>query len=414
MEYSQDAALCQLLLRKRLVEIEDLTACSEMQREDIKKGEDPRSLRDLLLSIDALSSCEMEAALLDRVAGDSSRLRRLSDSSGSGRKRRSSSRVRKAEEFHDVGPYEIRERIAKGGMGAIYKAHDRITNKTVALKVLLAARHDREADVERFLREARIACSLDHSGLVRGLSFGKHEGVPFFAMEYVPGESLRARLGDQGALPPRVATDMVLRISRALGFVHEAGLVHRDIKPDNILLGGDGAVKLCDLGLAREVNLVTNLTQSGQTLGTPRYISPEQARAERDVDLRSDIYSLGITFFHMLTGRPPFTESSGIVVMSRHLYDEVPLIRSIDPSLPAELEAIVVKMCKKHRDDRYSDVKALVKDLEAFAKGRRQTGRHRAQRPTTVRKGRALTGFGGDSASRVKASSHQAPRAGAA
>jgi eukaryotic-like serine/threonine-protein kinase len=364
MEYQEDAAICQLLLRQDLVDIEDLSLCQGLQKEDTDAGRPPRRLRQLLIDLDILEPEELEAALIEEKGSDSSRLRRKRTEStryktrGSGRHH--------ALDRDVIGPFEILEKIAAGGMGAIYTARDRLSEKTIALKVLTADRNE-GIDAERFLREARIACTLKHDGLVRGLSFGNDAGLPFFAMELIHGESLKARLLREGALKPIIALDIALRVSRALAYLHERGLVHRDIKPENIMLGNDGQVKLCDLGLAREVDMKTSVTQTGQTVGTPRYISPEQAHGKKDIDARADIYSLGITFFHMLTGRPPFTDISGIVVLSRHLYDQVPSIRSLNPKLDESLEKIVKHMTRKPRDHRYPNAGALVTDLQNCA-----------------------------------------------
>ncbi|MDF1666240.1 MAG: serine/threonine-protein kinase [Planctomycetota bacterium] len=369
MEYKEDAVLCQLLLRQDLVDVEDLSLCKQLQKEDIESARDPRRLRQLLVDLDILEPEELEAALMEQKGSDSSRLRRKKTES-TRHKIRPSSRHKKLER-EVIGPFQIIEKIAAGGMGAIYTARDRLTENTVALKVLTADRNE-AIDSERFLREARIACTLKHDGLVRGLSFGNDAGLPFFAMELIEGESLKARLLREGPLKPVIALDIALRVSRALAYLHERGIVHRDIKPENIMLGSNGQVKLCDLGLAREVDMMTTVTQTGQTVGTPRYISPEQAHGKKDIDARADIYSLGITFFHMLTGRPPFTDISGIVVLSRHLYDQVPSIRSLKPELDKGLENIVRQMTRKKREDRYPHANELVGDLEIAVQNAQQ------------------------------------------
>jgi serine/threonine protein kinase len=352
VEYEEDAAICQSLLRQRLVDVEDLSECARLQVLDKAAGRTPRRLRQLLVEVDALTQTELEEALKDRSGkSESSRLRRRSEAIQAGTKRPSSRLTRL--ERHTIGPFEVSEKLGSGGMGAIYKARDRITDKVVALKVLNPERKE-GIDTERFLREARIACSLAHEGLVRGLSFGNDAGRPFFAMEFIQGESLRARLQRDGAMRPLIALDLTLRVARALEYLHKAGLVHRDIKPENIMLSDDGQVKLCDLGLAREIDLLSTVTQTGQAVGTPRYISPEQAHGKKDIDPKTDIYSLGITVFHMLVGRPPFIDASGIVVLSRHLYDEVPSVRDFDSSIDAGLAILVKRMTHKLREQRPS------------------------------------------------------------
>jgi eukaryotic-like serine/threonine-protein kinase len=361
MEYQEDAALCQLLLRQDLVDVEDLSLCKRLQKEDLAQGLSPRRLHQLLIDLDILEADELELVEDQKKSSDSSRLRRKKSESTRYRTR-STGRYRSLDK-EVIGPFQVIEKIAAGGMGAIYTARDRLTEQIIALKVLSSDRND-GIDAERFLREARIACSLKHDGLVRGLSFGNDAGQPFFAMELIKGESLKAKLQRDGALKPHIALDIALRVSRALTYLHQRGIVHRDIKPENIMLGDNNQVKLCDLGLAREVDMMTTVTQTGQTVGTPRYISPEQAHGKKDIDARADIYSMGITFFHMLTGRPPFTDISGIVVLSRHLYDQVPSICSLDPKLDSTLDKIVFRMTRKQRGDRYQDAESLVNDLE--------------------------------------------------
>jgi serine/threonine-protein kinase len=184
-------------------------------------------------------------------------------------------------------------------------------------------------------------------------------------MELVEGETLRQRL-KRGPLTEREATAIGAKVAAALAYAHGKGVIHRDVKPDNILLAKDGAVKLCDLGLAREAGVDASVTSSGAALGTPRYMSPEQARGEKDVDWRADIYSLGVTLFHALTGNPPFPEESGIVVMSRHLFDEVPDVRVSRPALSMAVAAIVSKMTRRRREDRFASMSDVAAALDAL------------------------------------------------
>jgi serine/threonine-protein kinase len=264
-----------------------------------------------------------------------------------------------------LGPYTVVERIARGGMGAVFRGECRLTGESVALKVLAGERAKRDPDAARFLREARLACVLKHDGIVRGHGFGTDRGLRYFAMELVPGESLRQRL-KRGPLTPVEGASLGARVAGALAYAHARGVVHRDVKPDNILVGADGQIKVCDLGLAREHGVDATVTSSGCSIGTPRYMSPEQARGEKDVDGRSDIYSLGVTLYHALTGNPPFPEESGLIVLSRHLFDEVPDVRVARPEIPAALALAVVRMTRRRREDRFTSMDEVQQALLLF------------------------------------------------
>lgn len=388
MKYPEDALLCQVLLREKLIDIEALTACAEMQKNDAGEGQKPRTVRELLVDMELFSD-ESLTDLLRSSKKESSRTRRrrrtksYPDLNESSRvlspekcRRPSSRRYRQADEPETIGHFEIIKKLASGGMGAVYLAKDRVSEQTVALKILSPER-EKHIDIERFLREARIVCSLQHEGLVQGLNLGNAAGQHFFAMEYVQGESLKARLKNVTKLPPRIALDMTLRVARTLDYLHNNGLVHRDVKPENIILSDRGEVKLCDLGLAREVDMVTSLTQTGQTVGTPLYISPEQALGSKDIDVRCDIYSLGVTFFHMLTGHPPFDNPNGVLVMSQHIRDRVPSILASDRQLPVVLDRVVSKMTRRERHERFQSMSELVHALEQAVRSFRKSPQHK-------------------------------------
>ena len=265
------------------------------------------------------------------------------------------------------GGYEILEELGSGGMGKVYRARNVTLERIVALKMLAPVFSSDQAFVQRFLKEARSAARLNHPNIVQIYDFGNVDGVYYLAMEYVNGESLRGYV-KRGALNERDAVAVVREALRALGVAHAEGIVHRDIKPDNIMLTNKGELKLVDLGIAKRLDEDQDLTQTGQAVGTPQYISPEQVKGMR-VDARADIYSLGATFYHLLTGRPPYKGTSAAVVMSMHLTEPLPDPRTFEPSLSEGVCRILRKMLAKERDERYADVAALDLDLYRLQKG---------------------------------------------
>ncbi|MBI3725033.1 serine/threonine protein kinase [bacterium] len=372
MEYDRDAVLCQLLIRRRAVPVAGLAECAALQRAAKAQGDRPPLLEALLLERGLVDERALERLVREAQEAQRTPPRKRRRSSSSGRNGGGSPRRERdgVSAGDTLGPYTVLERIAEGGMGAVFKGEDRLSGSPVALKVLAGERARRDPDAARFLREARLACVLKHEGIVRGLGFGTDRGLRYFAMELVPGESLRRRLR-RGPLSEREAAAVGREAARALAYAHARGVVHRDVKPDNILIGegGDlaepapGRVKVCDLGLAREAGVDATVTTSGASIGTPRYMSPEQARGEKDVDVRSDVYSLGVTLFHALTGSPPFPEESGIVVMSRHLFDAVPDVRALRPAVSPALAEVVSKMTRRRREDRWASMEEVARAL---------------------------------------------------
>ncbi|MCZ6603004.1 MAG: serine/threonine-protein kinase [Planctomycetota bacterium] len=260
-----------------------------------------------------------------------------------------------------IGPYRILGRIGYGGMGSVMRAVDTRDGRLAAVKIL--NRTDNPLSRERFGREARALVSLSHPNIVKGLEAGEAGDVAYFAMEYVEGRTLGDRLMQEKRLPETDALRIALQVAQALECARRGKLVHRDVKPENILLTHDGSAKLCDLGLARPIFEGSDITEIGITLGTPNYISPEQARGAQDLDSRSDIYSLGITLFHALVGEPPFDGSSAGVVISMHLTQEVPSPRSRRPELSPLTDAVVIKMTKKKRSHRQPTPAILAQEL---------------------------------------------------
>ena len=269
-----------------------------------------------------------------------------------------------------LGQYIIESRIGAGGMGAVFKARDEQLDRLVALKILSPSQSSDPSSVRRFQNEARAAARLDHDNIARIYAVGESHGLNYIAFEYVEGITVRELIRQRGGVDSQQTINFMLQISMALKHTAAAGVVHRDIKPSNLILTPQGRAKLVDWGLARKERLDENsldLTVSGTTLGTFDYISPEQARDPRNVDVRSDIYSLGCTAYHMLTGSPPYAEGTVLQKLLDHQGKNAPDPRDRNPDVPRELSRIVRKMMASNPEDRYWSPQALTHDLLMLA-----------------------------------------------
>ena len=295
------------------------------------------------------------------LAGETTRS--MADTPGTGGERISGGESRPLEV---VGDFTVIGKLGQGGMGAVYRALQVSLNRQVALKILPATFAADAEFVSRFQREARIAASLTHANLVRIYSSGQVDGCHYIAMELIEGETLAGWLR-RGAIPPIEALRITLDVARALecGW-QRAQLIHRDIKPGNIFLSEEGAVKLGDLGLAKTMSGdSTGLTQTGAAMGTPHYISPEQARGDKELDFRADIYSLGCTLYQMLTGRTPYDGRDPVAVFHQHIHGPPPAILKVLPQCPIPLARLVGKMFKKQRRERHASYEELIAQIES-------------------------------------------------
>jgi serine/threonine protein kinase len=269
--------------------------------------------------------------------------------------------------YASIGKYQVRGHIATGGMGAVYRAMDVDTGREVALKVLPPDLASRPAVLERFRREARHGLKLRHENIVTLYEFGEAEGIFYLAMEFVDGIDLQQLIDRSGPLDPTEACEMLFQVTCALDHAYQAGIIHRDIKPSNILLTRQEnrrVAKLTDLGLALQArDEEFRLTRDGNTVGTVDYLSPEQARDSRAVDIRSDIYSLGCTWFHMLAGVAPFPEGSLPERIFKHAEAEPPDVRQFNRRVTPGQVAILQRMLAKKPEDRYQTPAELLKDL---------------------------------------------------
>jgi protein kinase-like protein/PEGA domain-containing protein len=260
------------------------------------------------------------------------------------------------------GEYRLLEPLGRGGMASVFKAER--GGETCALKRPLAAFLVEPEFLERFLREAEIGRTLHHPNIVRILERGEVDGVPFFTMELVPGETLQALLLRQGALEPRLASRTIVQMAEALDYAHSKGVVHRDLKPSNVMVMADGTTKVMDFGIAR-ARRFEGLTVTGAFLGSPEYVAPEAIEG-KDTDVRSDLYSLGVVFYEALTGRRPFAADTPFALLRKHL-SEVPVPPTrLRPEVPAELERIVLRLLSKQADQRHAAAEDLVLELRDF------------------------------------------------
>ena len=265
--------------------------------------------------------------------------------------------------------YELTHLIARGGMAQVYRARDRLLDRPVAIKVLFPELSVDRAFVERFRREAQAAANLSHPNIVPVFDWGEDGGTYFIVMEFVDGHPLSAVLRASGSLSPSRIVDIGAHVAAALAYAHRHGVVHRDVKPGNVLITEDGQVKVTDFGIARAVNTEESLTQTGAVMGTATYFSPEQAEGV-GVDSRSDIYSLGVVLYEMVAGRPPFLGDTPVAVASKHVRDQPPRLSELAPTVPPALEAVIMKAMAKSPDRRYATADELRADLLRFGEGR--------------------------------------------
>ncbi|HYH69195.1 MAG TPA: protein kinase, partial [Urbifossiella sp.] len=265
-----------------------------------------------------------------------------------------------------IGNYDVLDKLGAGGMGAVYKARHRRMKRVVAIKVLSREGTRSGTLAERFQREIEVLARLAHPNIVMAYDADEAEVGPFLVMELVIGRDLAAEVADRGPLPVADAVDRVLQAARGLEYAHAQGIVHRDIKPGNILRDTDGLVKVADLGLARlsETPANLSLTQAGTVVGTAEYMPPEQAVDSGEVDHRADIYSLGCTLFFLLTGRAPYQAASIMSMFLKHREEAIPDLRALRPAVPAELEAVFRRMAAKAPADRYQSMTEVAAALE--------------------------------------------------
>ena len=333
------------ILRRGLATPNEIDLCKAHKVKLAAKGEDPKGLLDIMV----------EAKVLTK--GQSTRLvKEMSDSS----------------KRFEIPGYQIIEKLGKGSMGIVFKARQASVDRIVAVKILLDALAQNKEFIKRFDREAKIAAKLSHNNIVNAIDAGEVNGHHYFVMEYVEGSTIKDALDKNQAYDEKVALKIVMAVAEALKHAHQRGLIHRDIKPENVILTKDGNVKLADLGLARlTADEKWAMSEAGMAIGTPYYISPEQVRGQVDVDIRADIYSLGATLYHMVTGRVPYDGENPTEVMRKHVDKNTILVPPdhLNTNLSSGLGMVVETMMAKNRDNRYRNPDDLILDLKCLLQG---------------------------------------------
>lgn len=262
-----------------------------------------------------------------------------------------------------IGNYEVIDKLGSGAMGDVFKGRDPKGNQLVAIKMLSEDLSNSQRAVERFKREIRQTIQLDHPNLISAYSAGEFKGRLYYVMEYVDGITVKKELLQKGAYEESRTVEIMIQVAKALEYAAQFGIIHRDIKPDNIMITHDGRVKLCDMGLAKSTDSGSNLTVFGTVLGTPHYMSPEQAQGEEKLDTRSDIFSLGATWYHMLTNSPPFEGPDPVSIMTALAKQDPIPVYDRNPKVSDSTCAVIARMMEKDREKRYQNSTEILEDL---------------------------------------------------
>lgn len=341
----EDSQFGRLVVERQLVTAEEVRVATE-QQERLAHGNSRRPLGEILVDLGFLTRTQ-----LLRTQGTSE------DSGG-----------RPAQQLPG---YQLLRKCGAGAMAVVYKAKQLSLDRVVAVKVLPKRLSRNKEFVERFYQEGRAAAKLNHNNIVQAIDVGESNGYHYFVMEYVEGCTVYDELADGKVYSEAEAIEIIRQIADALQHAHERGFIHRDVKPKNIMLTKERIAKLADMGLARETtDLQAAMAEQGRAYGTPYYISPEQIRGEVDIDHRADLYSLGATFYHMVTGRVPFEAATPAAVMHKHLKEPLTPPDHLNTTLSSGCGAMIEMLLAKSRDDRYSDAGELLTDLECLADNR--------------------------------------------
>ncbi len=340
-----DTQITRVVIERQLATPEEVRVAAEQQRR-MSDGSHPRPLADVLVDLGFLTRTQ-----LLRLQGSSE------DSGG-----------RPAQQ---IPGYQLLNKCGAGAMAVVYRGKQLSLDRIVAVKVLPKRLSKNAEFVTRFYREGRAAAQLNHNNIVQAIDVGEANGFHYFVMEFVEGCTVYDELANGKVYTEQEAVQIITQIAQALLHAHERGFIHRDVKPKNIMLTKERVAKLADMGLARETtDLEAAMAEAGRAYGTPYYISPEQIRGEVDIDHRADLYSLGATFYHMVTGRVPFEASTPSGVMHKHLKEPLTPPDHLNTTLTAGCGAMIEMLMAKDREDRYPSARELLEDLDALARGR--------------------------------------------
>ncbi len=339
-----ESVIGRLAVEQKLVTPEELNACVNEQKELAATG------KKLPLSEVMIKAGYVTRSQLQRLSGD------MEDSI--------------AKKAQQIPGYQILGKLGAGAMATVFKARQLSLDRVVAIKVLPKKLSEDPEFVERFKKEGRAAAKLNHNNIVQAIEIGNAGGYHYFVMEYIDGKTVYDDLAAGRLYSEKEALKIIIQVARALEHASARGFVHRDVKPKNIMLTRDNVAKLADMGLARETSdMKAARAEAGRAYGTPYYISPEQIRGEERIDFRADMYSLGCTLYHMVTGKVPFEGSTPSAVMNKHLKEPVVPPDHIVPTLSAGVGEVIERMMAKKREDRYPSWSDLLADLEAVARG---------------------------------------------
>ena len=367
----------EIAVREGFASRKAVRSCLEIQSKLKSFGVEPKRLGEIMVEKGFLTEEDVRAILDVQKLGGSRMDSRSGVINEASRVRRLYTSQVEATKDMPIMPkipgYVILELLGEGGMGVVYKARQESLDRIVAIKVLPSRAAKETTFIKRFLAEARTVARLNHENIIGGIDVGEADGTYYFVMEHVEGESVADLIRRKSYLEERVALQIAAQMARALQHAHKHGLVHRDVKPQNILLTRNSLAKLCDMGLAK-VQSEQQGDAQGVPVGTPHYLSPEQARGEADVDIRSDIYSLGATLYHMLTGVTPFEGESPMVLMTKHLTEEPLPPRKHNNQVSRAASELVQQMMAKDKEDRHQTPGELLDDIERVLEGKRIQG----------------------------------------
>ncbi len=343
-EFFDDTFFGRMVTEQRLATPEEVAACVVKQKE-LEKSGTKMPLSELMVRAGFLTPSQIKR--LSRGMDDSM--------------------TRPAQQ---IPGFQIIKRVGAGAMATVYMAKQLSLDRVVAIKVLPRRMGENREFVERFYKEGRAAAKLNHNNIVQAIDVGEHAGFHYFVMEFIDGKTVYDDLVKNRVYPEPAAIDLILQVARALEHAHQRGLIHRDVKPKNIMITKQGVAKLADMGLAREAgDRQAAVAEAGRAYGTPYYIAPEQIRGEANIDFRVDIYSLGATFYHMVTSRVPFDGPTPAAVMHKHLREPLTPPDHLNPKLSSGLAEVIEVMMAKDREQRYPSTTDLIKDLDSVSRG---------------------------------------------